>query len=118
MKKISILGSTGSIGRQALDIIKLQKQNFLIDYIYADSSYKELYEQIKLFSPKYACINDENSYNKLVSLVDRKYNTEIILGETNTLDLISSRNVDLVINGIVGIKGLKPSMAAIEITMI
>ena len=114
MKTISILGSTGSIGKQALDIINLQKQDFVIDYIYADSDFNGLFEQIKQFSPKFACINNENSYNKLVALVGKKHNTKIILGESNTLDLISSRNVDLVINGIVGIKGLKPSIAVIN----
>ena len=114
MKTISILGSTGSIGKQALDIVSLEKQNFVIDYIYADSDYAELFNQIKQFSPKFACINNKNSYNKLVSLLGKKYSTKIILGEADTLDLISTRDVDLVINGIVGIKGLKPSIAAIN----
>ena len=64
MKKISILGSTGSVGTQALDLLKNNNQ-FEIDYLYADSNYKLLYNQIIEHRPKFACINNEESYKKL-----------------------------------------------------
>ena len=114
MKTIGILGSTGSIGMQALEIIKNNNQNFSVDYLYSNSNYKILYKQILAFSPSYACINDEESYKKLSELVGANSDTKIIFGSDNAINFISSRSVDLVLNAIVGIDGLKPTMAVIN----
>ena len=114
MKSIGILGSTGSIGMQALEIIKNNNQNFSVDYLYSNSNYKTLYKQILAFSPSYACINDEESYKNLSELVGANSDTKIIFGSDNAINFISSRNVDLVLNAIVGIDGLKPTMAVIN----
>ena len=114
MKSIGILGSTGSIGMQALEIIKNNNQNFSVDYLYSNSNYKTLYKQILDFSPSYACINDEESYKNLSELVGANSDTKIIFGSDNAINFISSRNVDLVLNAIVGIDGLKPTMAVIN----
>ena len=73
MKKISILGSTGSIGTQALDLLKNNDQ-FEIDYLYANSNYKLLYNQILEYKPKFACINNEESYKKLKKLNNSRPN--------------------------------------------
>jgi len=114
MKTIGILGSTGSIGTQALEIISNNRQDFSIDYLYSNSNYRILYEQILNFSPQYACINDEESYNKLVQLMKGNSNTKIIFGVKESIDFISSRKIDLILNAIVGIDGLKPTIAAID----
>ena len=114
MKTIGILGSTGSIGMQALEIIKNNNQNFSVDYLYSNSNYKTLYKQILDFSPSYACINDEESYKNLSELVGPNSDTKIIFGSDNANNFISSRSVDLVLNAIVGIDGLKPTMAVIN----
>ena len=114
MKAIGILGSTGSIGTQALEIISNNRQDFSIDYLYSNSNYRILYEQILNFSPQYACINDEESYNKLVQLMKGNSNTKIIFGVKESIDFISSRKIDLILNAIVGIDGLKPTIAAID----
>ena len=114
MKTIGILGSTGSIGTQALEIISNNRQDFSIDYLYSNSNYRILYEQILNFSPQYACINDEKSYNKLVQLMKGNSNTKIIFGVKESIDFISSRKIDLILNAIVGIDGLKPTIAAID----
>ena len=111
MKNISILGSTGSVGKQALEIVK-NNNKFQIDYLYADSNYKLLYEQILIHTPKYACINNIESYNKLLKL-DTK-DTNIVCGVEDCIEFISSRNVDLALNAIVGISGLKPTLAILE----
>ena len=58
MKTVGVLGSTGSIGTQTLEIIKQSNNKFNVDYLYADSDYKTLYNQIEIFSPNYACINN------------------------------------------------------------
>ena len=113
MKKIGILGSTGSIGTQTLDIIS-NNDSFSIEYLYANSDYKTLYQQIKLFNPKYACINNENSYKELLRLIKSKHNTKLIFGRDKALEVISNVEVDLVLNAIVGVDGLKPTIAAIK----
>mgnify|MGYP001311311861 CR=1 FL=1 len=117
MKTVGILGSTGSIGTQTLEIIKQSNNKFNVDYLYADSDYKTLYNQIKIFSPNYVCINNKDSYEKLSQLLGYKHKTKIILGEDESLQIIGSRKVDLVLNGIVGINGLKPTIAAIKNNM-
>ena len=114
MKTIAILGSTGSIGTQALDIVKKSNNKFKVEYLSANSDYKTLFEQIKVFSPNYACINNEDSYRSLKNLLDKDSNTEILFGEKENLDLISNSKVDLILNAIVGVDGLKPTIAAIK----
>ena len=64
-KKIAILGSTGSIGRCLIDIIKKDKKNFEIILLSADQNYKELIKQAKFFKVKNLIITNENSYNKI-----------------------------------------------------
>jgi len=111
MKKISILGSTGSIGTQALDLLKNNNQ-FEVDYLYVDSNHKLLYEQIMDFRPKFACINNYESYKKLKEL--NKSNTQLIYGDKEVLQFITSREVDLALNAIVGIDGLKPTLGILK----
>ena len=111
MKKIAILGSTGSIGTQALELLN-ESNHYKIDYLYTNSNYKLLYEQIISSEPKFACINCEESYKKLKEINDT--NTKIICGLNNSLDFIKSRKVDLSLNAIVGISGLKPTLNIIE----
>ena len=64
-KKIAILGSTGSIGKCLVNIIKKDKRNFEIILLSADQNYKELLKQAKFFKVKYLIITNENSYNKI-----------------------------------------------------
>jgi len=111
MKKISILGSTGSIGTQALDILKDNNQ-FEVDYLYSDSNYNLLYKQIICCRPKFACINNYESYKKLKNM--DTLNTEVIYGNKEILKFISSRKVDLSLNAIVGIAGLAPTLGIIR----
>ena len=111
MKKIAILGSTGSIGTQSLDLLE-NNSDFQIDYLCADRNYKLLYSQILKYKPKFACINDTNSYNELKKI--NISSTKIISGTVDVLDFIKSRKVDLAINSIVGISGLKPTLNIIE----
>ena len=68
-KKIAILGSTGSIGKQTLEIIKNNKKNFEIFLLSTNKNLKEISKQIKLFKPKNLIITDENKFH----LFKRKY---------------------------------------------
>ena len=64
-KKIAILGSTGSIGKTLIDIIKKDKKNFEIVLLSADNNYKELLKQSKLFKVKNLIITNQNSFLKI-----------------------------------------------------
>ena len=64
-KKVAILGSTGSIGKCLIDVIKKDKKNFEIILLSADENYKELLKQAKFFKVKNLIITNEDSYNKV-----------------------------------------------------
>ena len=64
-KKIAILGSTGSIGKCLIDIVKKDKRNFEIILLSADENYKELLKQAKFFKVKNLIVTNEHSYNKV-----------------------------------------------------
>ena len=64
-KKIAILGSTGSIGKNLINIIKKDKRNFEIVLLSAEGNYKELLKQAKFFKVKNLIITNENSYNNI-----------------------------------------------------
>ena len=64
-KKIAILGSTGSIGKCLIDIIKQDKKNFEVVLLSADENYKELLKQAKLFKVKNLIVSNELSYNQI-----------------------------------------------------
>ena len=109
MKKIGILGSTGSIGSQALDIIKEFKEEFELVFISGNSNIDKLTLQAKEFSPKYVCLSDNKKQSQLN---DIKY-SKVSYGEEALLDLCSL-DVDIVLNAISGYKGLYLSIKLIE----
>lgn len=111
MKNITILGSTGAIGVQALDVAKMHGLSVIA--LAAKSNTEKLAEQIKQFRPKYACIYDNS---KLDDLRDRIKGTDTTLfcGMDGLCELASLKEVDLVLNGVVGTIGLQPTLAAIN----
>ena len=111
MKNITILGSTGAIGVQALDVAKMHGLSVIA--LAAKSNTEKLAEQIKQFHPKYACIYDNS---KLDDLRDRIKGTDTTLfsGMDGLCELASLKEVDLVLNGVVGTIGLQPTLAAIN----
>ena len=111
MRNISILGSTGAIGVQALDVAKMHGLNVVA--LAAKSNTEKLASQIKEFRPKYACIYDAD---KLGDLCDRIKGIDIKLftGMDGLCELASLGEIDLVLNGVVGTIGLQPTLAAIN----
>ena len=105
-KKIAILGSTGSIGKSSLEIIKLNKKNFNIELLSANSNYKEICNQIKLFKPSYFVIANYLVYVKVKSKVKNKR----IKIFNNFKDIPSKLKFDITIAAIVGIAGLEPTI--------
>ena len=111
MKLIGILGSTGSIGNQALDIVRLNK-NYQIEYLSCFSQVDEIICQTKEFHPKKICIIDRSKESILVDTFKNE-NIEILSGFEGLIE-ISKTNVDFMLNAIVGADGMKPSIIALE----
>ena len=113
-KKIAILGSTGSIGKTLINIIKKDKKNFEIVLLSADENYKELFKQAKFFKVKNLIITNENSFNKLKKYrFSKKIN---IYNNFNNLRKIFKKKVDYTMSSISGIQGLKPTIEIIKFT--
>ena len=112
MKTIGILGSTGSIGTQALDLIN-NNDNFKISYLSAYSNIDLLIEQAKQFKPEAVCIGQELEVNKLKDSL-KNLNIEILSGNDGIVNLASRNNIDLLLNALVGYSGVLPTLTAIE----
>ncbi|MEG2787846.1 MAG: 1-deoxy-D-xylulose-5-phosphate reductoisomerase [Romboutsia sp.] len=114
MKKISILGSTGSIGRQTLDVVRANKDKFEVIAISANSSVDLLLEQIKEFRPKYVAVYDEVSAMKLKSMIPIYIKIEILSGMDGLKVISSLDEIDVLLTAIVGMIGLVPTLCAIR----
>ena len=113
-KKIAILGSTGSIGKCLIDIIKKDKRNFEIVLLSADENYKELLKQAKFFKVKNLIITNENSYNKIKkNRISKNIN---IYNDFNNFRKIFKKKIDYTMSSISGIQGLKPTIEIIRYT--
>ena len=113
-KKIAILGSTGSIGKTLINIIKKDKKNFEIILLSADGNHKELIKQAKLFKVKNLIITKKNSYNKVKK---DKFSKKInIYNNFNNFRKIFKKKVDYTMSCISGIQGLKPTIEIIKFT--
>ena len=111
MKNIGILGSTGSVGKQALDVARNHKDKFKIKFITAHSSVDELINQSQEFSPEYICIYDKSKYNQLKNNVNTK---NILVGHDGLMELCQLSGTDVILNAIVGYNGLEPTLKIIE----
>jgi 1-deoxy-D-xylulose-5-phosphate reductoisomerase len=115
MKKVVILGSTGSIGRSALEILKRARGDFAVVGLAAGNNLEELARQLKLFPEARFSLRDASSVDALVkgdrSLAGRAAG----FGEEGLVGLIREAQPDLVINALVGISGLVPTIAALEL---
>ena len=109
-QSISILGSTGSIGKTTLDIIKKKKQNFRIYLLAANKNFLLIEKQIKEYKPNYFIISDKAIFNKVKQKIRNK--KTIILNSFNVIDF--KKKIDISISAIPGIAGLKPTMLMIK----
>lgn len=110
MKSMVILGSTGSIGTQALDVARFR--NFTVRALTSNSNIDLLEEQIREFKPEIAAVADESRAAELRTKV-ADTSTRVLGGEEG-ICAAAQLNADKVLNSIVGIAGLKPTLAAIE----
>lgn len=111
MKKIALIGSTGSIGRQTLDVVKNHPDKFKIVSLAAMSS-GELYEkQVRSFRPAYAALESVAAFNAISRLPK---DVDCRCGEENAIGAASFEDADIVVNAVGGFAGLKYSIAALE----
>lgn len=115
MKKISILGATGSIGTQTLDVIRASNNEIELIGITANSSVNKIIEIIQEFSPKYVAMMESKAAIEIKRFCDEKNLNIIVLQGIEGLEKIASLDeIDTVVTSVVGMIGLKPTMAAIE----
>ena len=111
MKNIAILGSTGSIGTQTLDIVAQFPERFNIIALVAHRNVDRLKDQIKRFQPEFVVVSDEKNAEILSKEVDIK----VFAGEENIVTAATDHRVDMVINSLVGKSGLLPTIEAVKL---
>ena len=111
IKRISILGSTGSVGLSTLKII--DKKNILKPFIFsANKNYKEICKQIRIYKPEYFVISDEIIFKK----IKKKFNNSKTIILNNFQKIIIKKKSDITISAIPGIAGLKPTIILIGLS--
>jgi len=113
-RKIVILGSTGFLGREAIDIISKFKNFFEIIAIAGGSNYKVLAAQIKKAKPKLAVINNEQKFKDLKNLLGNTEKTKLLSGEKSLEYVAGLKEADIILICIGGIDALRPVIKAIE----
>lgn len=112
MKTVGILGSTGSIGTQSLDIMEWFPDEFQVELLVANTNAELLAEQTKKFSPRMVAIADESKYGHLKALLP-DFKGEILCGNEG-VETAAAQKVDIMIHGISGMAGLSPLLTTID----
>jgi 1-deoxy-D-xylulose-5-phosphate reductoisomerase len=112
-KKIAILGSTGSIGTQALDVIKANTASFEVEVLTAQSNADLLIKQAIEFNPNCVVIGDESKRDSVVAAL-ASYDIKVYSGEEALAQVVQMEGIDMVLTALVGYAGLKPTLAAIK----
>ena len=112
--KIAILGSTGSIGKSTLDVIKKDKKKFDVILLTANNNYKKLIQQAKDFNVKNVLINNKLFYERVKNSL-KKNKTKVFSGDISITDIISEK-LDYTLSAIVGLAGLQPTVDSIKIS--
>jgi 1-deoxy-D-xylulose-5-phosphate reductoisomerase len=113
MERISILGSTGSIGVQTLDIVRRNPERFSVTALVAHSRWQELATQAREFGVERVVIGDERHYASLKEAL-RDTSIEVAAGSDAIIDIARDEHCDTIVNSLVGYSGLHPTYAAIE----
>nr|AAT47184.1 1-deoxy-D-xylulose-5-phosphate reductoisomerase [Taxus cuspidata] len=114
-KPFSIIGSTGSIGTQTLDIVAEHPDKFKVVALAAGSNVTLLAEQVRMFKPKLVSVRNESLATELKeALADIEHKPEIVYGDEGMVEVAQHPEAVSVVTGIVGCAGLKPTVAAIE----
>ena len=113
MKNIAILGSTGSIGTQALDVVRNNREELYVSVLAANSNDRLFEQQIMEFSPELAVLADEEAYQRLKARFKHK-STKLEGGRQSFIDAATFDNVEIVLTSMMGFAGLEPTLKAID----
>lgn len=112
-RRVAILGSTGSIGRQALDVIRQHRDLFEVELLTANNSSKLLIAQAREFDVNSAVICNEEKYDEVASAL-QKDGIKVFAGMDSVCSLVGGSNIDIVLTAMVGFSGLASTIAAIK----
>ncbi len=112
-KRIAILGSTGSIGKQALEVMDAFPDHYEVEVLTAYQNHKLLVEQALQYNPNVVVIGDDR-YFEMVSTALENSNTKVYAGSSAIEQITSMDTIDMILMAIVGFEGLKPTLAALE----
>ena len=113
-KQICILGSTGSIGTQALDVIQQHSDRYEVYCLTANNRYEMLAEQARRFSPAAVVIGNEQHYEALKALLADCPNIKVYAGAAAIDEIVEAQPIDMVLTAMVGFAGLSPTIHAIK----
>lgn len=113
MKKIAILGSTGSIGTQTLDVVREHSDELQVVALAAGSNKERLKEQIKEFRPKLVSLSDEKKAQELKEELAGEQ-VEVVCGMEGLIEVAGADSADVVVTAVVGMMGILPTMEAIK----
>ena len=113
MKKIAILGSTGSIGAQTLDVVREHSDELQVVALAAGSNKERLKEQIKEFHPKLVSLSDEKKAQELTEELAGEQ-VEVVCGMEGLIEVAGADSADVVVTAVVGMMGILPTMEAIK----
>ncbi len=111
MKRLVLLGASGSIGRQTLNVVRHHRDEFLIVGLGIGHQIDVLHEILKEFSPSYVCVADEKAYTSLVEMYPQ---IQFFCGDDGMRQLAAMEDYDLLVNAVVGFRGLVPTLTAME----
>jgi 1-deoxy-D-xylulose-5-phosphate reductoisomerase len=117
-KRLSILGSTGSIGTQTLQIVDVCPENFVVDALSAGTNAELMAEQVMKYKPKVASMATAESATKLKELLKQQGCSDmpdIVWGQEGIVEAATVASADTVVTGIVGAAGLQPTIEAIKL---
>ena len=112
-KHIALLGSTGSIGTQALEVLKNNSDSFVLEVLTANGNADLLIQQALEFKPNAVVIADESKYN-IVAAALQNHDIKVYAGDESVAQIVEMESIDMVLTALVGYAGLKPTLNAIK----
>tara|TARA_B100001115_G_scaffold61794_1_gene45829 strand:+ start:84 stop:1235 length:1152 start_codon:yes stop_codon:yes gene_type:complete len=115
MKNLSILGSTGSVGKSTLEVVRRNAEKFQINLLTANTNFSLMLDQIEEFGPKFVFLEDMEAQKSLLRELEKtKINTTLLTSEDQLMEVLADNNSEIVVAAMVGVAGLKPVYHAVE----
>ena len=115
MKNLSILGSTGSVGKSTLEVVRRNADKFQINLLTANTNFSLMLDQIEEFGPKFVFLEDTEAQKSLLRELEKtKINTTLLTSEDQLMEVLADKNSEIVVAAMVGVAGLKPVYHAVE----